>query len=365
MFQTDIASTSSTALPPETAYVCFPFQAKKLADEVAELFRTVLRLHMKMARKRRSKSSSSSSGSSSSSSAAGLAAEAAGSLASESEDETIEAPELTDLNPQQLSFWIAHAFTVRPHLQCCGLNSSSSSNYLSRVSAVDALAPWVRYRLLRKPMTTFFYISMKPCTRCGTDPEVSLMLGVSVRPPFVPLLPHRTASTRSRSFWRRTTQSSACLPSVSCWHLPSSTTEQPLPLTVFLVRAPAVLAAVKWPHHLREALTRPRPPRLRGETRVDYLAAGAAAAGNMVSGCVCVQQRDTSSWFDERCECQGHQAAFTVKLTFISSLGINLAALCAPDIFWWCSLCVLTTGEAELWQPGHRWQQAALPMLGW
>lgn len=117
--------------------------AKKLADEVAELFRTVLRLHMKMARKRRSKSSSSSSGSSSSSSAAGLAAEAAGSLASESEDETIEAPELTDLNPQQLSFWIAHAFTDSKYTQQKLLEEN---NTIVRLSAErELLASTLKY----------------------------------------------------------------------------------------------------------------------------------------------------------------------------------------------------------------------------
>lgn len=100
-------------------------QAKKLAEDVAELFRNVLRLHVKMARARTSKSGSSSSGlrgsasmgSSSSasggSSSGGPAAGQGSSLASESEDETLEAAELTDYSPRQLSFWIAHAFTVR------------------------------------------------------------------------------------------------------------------------------------------------------------------------------------------------------------------------------------------------------------
>jgi uncharacterized membrane protein YgcG len=102
-------------------------QTKKLAEEVAEMFRNVLRLHMKMTRNRTSKSATSSSGlgssSSSSSSAGGSSSSSGGSsgsaaagsgvLASESEDETLEAAELTDYSPRQLSFWIAHAFTVR------------------------------------------------------------------------------------------------------------------------------------------------------------------------------------------------------------------------------------------------------------
>jgi hypothetical protein len=95
-------------------------QAKKLGEEVADLFRNVLRLHMKMARNRTSKAgpgsgssglgSSSSSGGSGGSAAAGASG---GALGSESEDETLEAAELTDYSPRQLSFWIAHAFTVR------------------------------------------------------------------------------------------------------------------------------------------------------------------------------------------------------------------------------------------------------------
>lgn len=94
-------------------------QAKKLGEEVAELFRNVLRLHMKMARNRTSKAGprsglgSDSSSSSSSGGSGGSAAAGSGALASESEDETLEAAELTDYSPRQLSFWIAHAFTVR------------------------------------------------------------------------------------------------------------------------------------------------------------------------------------------------------------------------------------------------------------
>jgi hypothetical protein len=98
-------------------------QTKKLAEEVAELFRNVLRLHMRMARNRSSKSaassgssstsSSSAGGSSSSGGSSGSAAAGSGVMASESEDETLEAAELTDYSPRQLSFWIAHAFTVR------------------------------------------------------------------------------------------------------------------------------------------------------------------------------------------------------------------------------------------------------------
>jgi hypothetical protein len=86
-------------------------QAKKLAEEVAELFRNVLRLHIKMARTRSSKSAASSSASGSSGSS-GSAATGSGALASESEEETLEAAELTDYGPRELSYWIAHAFTV-------------------------------------------------------------------------------------------------------------------------------------------------------------------------------------------------------------------------------------------------------------
>lgn len=76
-------------------------QAKKLSSEVADLFRNVLRLHLKMNRSRtagRSRSSSSSS--------------TPETLGSEAEDESLEAAELTESSPQQLSYWIAHAFTV-------------------------------------------------------------------------------------------------------------------------------------------------------------------------------------------------------------------------------------------------------------
>jgi hypothetical protein len=92
-------------------------QAKKLAEEVAELFRNVLKLHLKMARNRISKSAAGSGGlgssSSGSSGSSGALEAGSGSLGSESEDEILEASELTDYNPQQLSYWIAHAFTVR------------------------------------------------------------------------------------------------------------------------------------------------------------------------------------------------------------------------------------------------------------
>lgn len=109
---------SSSRLTAAGLLVSVSVQAKKLGEEVAELFRNVLRLHMKMARNRTSKAgpgsgSSGSSSSSSSGGSSGSAAAGSGALASESEDETLEAAELTDYSPRQLSFWIAHAFTVR------------------------------------------------------------------------------------------------------------------------------------------------------------------------------------------------------------------------------------------------------------
>lgn len=88
-------------------YLSSLLQAKKLSSEVADLFRNVLRLHLKMNRNRLRGLSRSSSSSSSTTEG----------LGSEAEDESLEAAELTELNPQQLSYWIAHALTVRGAVQ--------------------------------------------------------------------------------------------------------------------------------------------------------------------------------------------------------------------------------------------------------
>lgn len=96
-------------------------QAKKLSSEVADLFRNVLRLHLKMNRSRiagRSRSSSSSS-----STPEGLGSEA--------EDESLEAAELTESSPQQLSYWIAHAFTVS-----LGWSCSASMAWCTTISLI-------------------------------------------------------------------------------------------------------------------------------------------------------------------------------------------------------------------------------------
>lgn len=74
-------------------------EAEELSVEVADLFRNVLRLHLKMNRTKRSRATRSS----------GTAADQ---LGSEAEDEMQEAAELTELDPVQLSYWIAHTFTV-------------------------------------------------------------------------------------------------------------------------------------------------------------------------------------------------------------------------------------------------------------
>ncbi|WIA15556.1 hypothetical protein OEZ86_004158 [Tetradesmus obliquus] len=74
-------------------------EAKALAAQVADLFRNVLRLHLKIARAKLRP------GASRGSSAA------AEPLNSEAEDEVIEAMELTESSPSQLSYWIAHAFS--------------------------------------------------------------------------------------------------------------------------------------------------------------------------------------------------------------------------------------------------------------
>jgi hypothetical protein len=94
-------------------------QAKQLAAEVADLFRNVLRLHLKMNRNKTSRRSSGG--------RTGLSpTSTADQLSSEAEDESLEALELTESSPQQLSFWIAHVFSVslagRAELACpsCG-----------------------------------------------------------------------------------------------------------------------------------------------------------------------------------------------------------------------------------------------------
>lgn len=75
---------------------------KALASEVAELFRNALHLHVKMRREKRSSSRLSSS--------IRYPAEAS---TSEADDEVDEPPELTELTPCQLSYWIGHVFQVR------------------------------------------------------------------------------------------------------------------------------------------------------------------------------------------------------------------------------------------------------------
>ncbi|KAF6266312.1 hypothetical protein COO60DRAFT_1456644 [Scenedesmus sp. NREL 46B-D3] len=74
-------------------------EAKALAAQVADLFRNVLRLHLKMSKAKPRQGASR--GSSASSEA----------LNSDAEDEVLEAAELTELSPSQLSYWIAHAFS--------------------------------------------------------------------------------------------------------------------------------------------------------------------------------------------------------------------------------------------------------------
>lgn len=104
-------------------------QAKTLSSEVADLFRNVLRLHLKMNRNRvpgREQSSSSSTG--------------AESLGSEAEDESLEAAELTELNPQQLSFWIAHAFTVSRLISIGLQGAKPSSLHVSHPNVVSVTA---------------------------------------------------------------------------------------------------------------------------------------------------------------------------------------------------------------------------------
>jgi hypothetical protein len=75
-------------------------QAKELAAQVADLFRNVLRLHLKISKAKPRQ------GPTRGSSAASEA------LGSEAEDEIIEPPELAEYSPSELSYWIAHAFSV-------------------------------------------------------------------------------------------------------------------------------------------------------------------------------------------------------------------------------------------------------------
>eukprot|EP00775_Hariotina_reticulata_P008862 gene8862-9041_t len=85
-------------------------EATQLAAEVADLFRNVLRLHLKMNKNKTSRRSSSG--------RSGLSpTSTADQLSSEAEDESLEALELTESSPQQLSFWIAHVFSESKYTQ--------------------------------------------------------------------------------------------------------------------------------------------------------------------------------------------------------------------------------------------------------
>eukprot|EP00878_Enallax_costatus_P005223 GHUV01005489.1.p1 GENE.GHUV01005489.1~~GHUV01005489.1.p1 ORF type:complete len:347 (+),score=73.03 GHUV01005489.1:210-1250(+) len=107
-------------------------EATKLSSEVADLFRNVLRLHLKMNRNR---SLSRRSSSSSSSTSEGLGSEA--------EDESLEAAELTESNPQQLSYWIAHAFTDSKYTQQALLEENKTMVRLG--AEKDLLAATLKY----------------------------------------------------------------------------------------------------------------------------------------------------------------------------------------------------------------------------
>ncbi|KAF8057912.1 Lonrf1 [Scenedesmus sp. PABB004] len=110
-------------------------EAKALAGEVGELFRNVLRLHVKVTK---SRAAARGAGARGPGAAAASAAES-----SDAEDESMEPLELTELGPRELSYWIAHAFTDSRYTQQALLEEDSTMTRLG--AEKELLAQTLKY----------------------------------------------------------------------------------------------------------------------------------------------------------------------------------------------------------------------------